>query len=146
MIEIILRDDIGAYEPKPLFGFTYRQVATVVVAGAASVAIGLASWALAANDTLTALLVVGVGAGVGFIGMGRVDGLRSDQWLRIWWEDQKWPRVTLLSPVTLSSGRERAEARSKPRSPRRERRRRMARRRAAMAATEISPDQLIEED
>lgn len=146
MIEIILRDDIGAYEPKPLFGFTYRQVATVVIAGAASVAIGLASWSLAANDTLTALLVVGVGAGVGFIGMGRVDGLRSDKWLRIWWEDQRWPRVALLSPVTLSSGRERAEARAKARPSRRERRRRMARRRAAMAATEISPDQLIEED
>lgn len=146
MIEIILRDDIGAYEPKPLFGFTYRQVATVVIAGAASIAIGLASWSLAANDTLTALLVVGVGAGIGFVGMGRVDGLRSDKWLRIWWEDQRWPRVALLSPVTLSSGRERAEARAKARAPRRERRRRMARRRAAMAATEISPDQLIEED
>lgn len=146
MIEIILRDDIGAYEPKPLFGFTYRQVATVVIAGAASIAIGLASWSLAANDTLTALLVVGVGAGVGFVGMGRVDGLRSDKWLRIWWEDQRWPRVALLSPVTLSSGRERAESRAKARPPRRERRLRMARRRAAMAATEISPDQLIEED
>ena len=146
MIEIILRDDIGAYEPKPLFGFTYRQVATVVIAGAASIAIGLASWSIAANDTLTALLVVGVGAGIGFVGMGRVDGLRSDKWLRIWWEDQRWPRVALLSPVTLSSGRERAEARAKARAPRHERRRRMARRRAAMAATEISPDQLIEED
>lgn len=146
MIEIILRDDIGAYEPKPLFGFTYRQVATVVIAGAASIAIGLASWSLAANDTLTALLVVGVGAGIGFVGMGRVDGLRSDKWLRIWWEDQRWPRVALLSPVTLSSGRERAEARAKAQAPRHERRRRMARRRAAMATTEISPDQLIEED
>ena len=89
---------------------------------------------------------MGVGAGIGFVGMGRVDGLRSDKWLRIWWEDQRWPRVALLSPVTLSSGRERAEARAKARAPRHERRRRMARRRAAMAATEISPDQLIEED
>lgn len=28
MVEIILRKDIQDYEARPLFGFTYRQVAT----------------------------------------------------------------------------------------------------------------------
>ena len=42
MVEIILRKDIQDYEARPLFGFTYRQVATGAAIAITAAGMGLA--------------------------------------------------------------------------------------------------------
>lgn len=130
MIEIILRKDIQEYEAKPLFGFTYRQVATaaLIVASASILGIGLAR--IGVTGTPMLLAVTCVGGAIGFVGVGRVRGLKFEEWYEIWREDRSWPRVaTFSSPII-----EPASSRMKRRLSRKEKR--IARLDAARSARE----------
>lgn len=111
MIEIILRSDVTVYEPKPIFGHTYRQVATFAVLLVACVAAGVGLWSVGAPQSVSGPLIVSLGALVGYMGMGKPGGLRAEQWLRIWLEDSRWPRVSTLSPVRVQTASDRQAAR-----------------------------------
>jgi|GluameStandDraft_1065615.scaffolds.fasta_scaffold02201_11 small-conductance mechanosensitive channel len=83
MIEIVLRDDIRKYEPKPFFGMTGRQVASIAAAACVSVLLylALALW-LGLPQTLALWAVMAVGGAVAFAGLGTINGLKPE----VWWE------------------------------------------------------------
>lgn len=94
MIEIVLRKDITAFEPKPFFGFTARQVLTAALAAAGSIGIFLvASLTLHLPNSLVGYLVLAFGAVVGAAGLGRVRGLKPESWLRITLDERACPRT-----------------------------------------------------
>ena len=101
MIEIILRDDVNDYEPKPVFGHSYRTAATALVLAVACGGLGFAGVQLGVPDSLLTPLLVGLGALIGFVGMGRPGSLRTEQWLRAWDWDRRWPRHALFCPPEL---------------------------------------------
>lgn len=101
MIEIILRKDIQDYEARPLFGFTYRQVLTGVLIAASSTVIALGFARAGITGTPMILVVLAVASAIGFVGIGRVHGLKPEQWYWIWKEDRSWPRVATFSAVIL---------------------------------------------
>ena len=96
MVEIILRKDIQDYEARPLFGFTYRQVAT----GAA-----------------IAITAAGMGLGISSVTemntMWLIHDLKFEQWFAIWKADRDWPKVALFAAPTLSPHGDRASAKAK---------------------------------
>ena len=136
MIEIILRKDIKEYEPKPLFGFSYRQVLTALAIAAAGAGLGVGLTAAGVPGTIMQACVLLVCAGIGFVGLGQVQGLKFELWLRIWREDRSWPRECLFSAPRLSPASERSAARRARRS-RRERRADRADAAAARAESEL---------
>lgn len=110
MVEIILRKDIQDYEARPLFGFTYRQVATGAAIAATATAMALAISSFSEINTLWLMLIMTVCGGIGLVGLGRIHDLKFEQWFAIWKADRDWPRVALYAAPTLSSASERAEA------------------------------------
>ena len=98
MVEIILRKDIQDYEARPLFGFTYRQVAT-----GAAIAITAAGMGLAISSFTE----------IGLVGLGRIHDLKFEQWFVIWKADRDWPKVALFAAPTLSPHGDRASAKAK---------------------------------
>ena len=121
MVEIILRKDIQDYEPKPLFGYTYRQAATGVAIAAACTLLGVGLTSVGVTGTLLIAVLVPVGMGIGFLGVGSVHGLKPEKWWAIAKADREWPRVALFSAPCLSPASERIK--QKERHPtRRERR------------------------
>lgn len=107
MIEIILRNDISDYEPKPLFGFTYRQVATAAVVVLAGAGLGFWLTQIGVPQTPMIVAVMAAGSGIGYVGLGRPHGLKAEVWLRICREDAAWPRCVLWSSPKLSPASER---------------------------------------
>lgn len=134
MVEIILRKDIQDYEPRPLFGFTYRQAVTAALITASSAALGVGLAQLGVLNTVTLTLVMAVGAAIGFVGLGRFHGLKFEQWRAIAAYDRAWPKVALFSAPRLSPASERAKS-ARPRPSRRDRR--QARLLARQSAREI---------
>ena len=124
MIEIILRKDIQEYEARPLFGFTYRQVLTGVLIAASSTVIALGLSRVGITGTPMILTVLCVAGAIGFVGLGKVHGLKPEQWYRIWKEDRSWPRAATFSPVILdpASGRQKRPRRLTSREKRAARR------------------------
>ena len=110
MIEIILRKDIQEYEARPLFGFTYRQVATSAIIAATASVIGIVLTNLGVMPTIILMVVCSVCTAIGFLGIGSVHGLKPELWWRIWKEDRSWPRVSRFSPVIIDPASARAEA------------------------------------
>ncbi len=104
MEPVPIRHDLAAYKPKPVFGLTWRQIATVAVVAAVSVAAFAGTTALGLPRSLRAPAVTSLAAVVGFLGMGSVDGLPPEEWLGLWWEGRKWPKTITPSPVTISPG------------------------------------------
>lgn len=107
MIEIILRKDIQDYEPKPLFGYTYRQVVTGVAIAAACTLLGVGLSSVGVTGTLLVAALVPVGMGIGFAGVGNVHGLKPEKWWAIARADREWPRVALFSAPRISPAAER---------------------------------------
>lgn len=107
MIEIILRKDLAEYEPRPLFGFTYRQIATaaLIVASAVGIAWGLS--ALGVEGTPMLLAVVCVCGAEAFVGVGTVRGMRTEKWLAMELEERRWPRRCDWAAPRLSCASER---------------------------------------
>lgn len=134
MIEIILRKDIQDYEARPLFGFTYRQVLSGVLIAASSTVIALGFSRVGITGTPMILVVLAVAGAIGFIGLGRVHGLKPEEWYRIWKEDRSWPRVATFSPVILDAASGRQKKRPRKLSARQ---RRAVRRDAYEAAREM---------
>ena len=58
MVEIILRKDIQDYEARPLFGFTYRQVATGAAIAITAAGMGLAISSFTEINTLWLMLIM----------------------------------------------------------------------------------------
>lgn len=114
MIEIILRNDIKDYEPRPLFGHTYREVVSALAIGLASSVTAIAFVSAGITGTPMLLAVLSVGSLIGFIGLGRMNGLRIEQWWSIRKEYRSWPRIALYSPVILDPASARREAMAKP--------------------------------
>ncbi len=111
MIEIVLRDDLNAYEPKPIFGLSYRTLATCACVAVACVAIGVALLAAGVSGSAGGPLILLVGGAIGFVGVGKVDGLRAEVWWRVWREDSAWGRCALYSPVRVVTAAERTPER-----------------------------------
>lgn len=112
---MILRNDPSDYEPRPIMGRTYRECATIAVLVVVCVAAGVACWVLNVPDTLSGTIVMLAGALIGFVGMGRIDGLRTEKWWRIHNEDRSWPRVTLYAPPRVVTSRQRMLQKQKAR-------------------------------
>lgn len=108
MIEVVLRDDVTEYEPRPIFGHSYRAMLTFVVIVALCALVGLAGWRLGAPDTLIGFAVLAIGGAVGFVGIGRPDGLKFETWWRVWSEDRAWRRCATYSAVVISTPSSRA--------------------------------------
>ena len=84
MIEIVLRKDIRHYEPKPFFGLTARQLASIVaVIGVSIGSYVLLSVVLGMPTTFAGWIVMALGGSIGFIGLGKVNGLKPEEWLRL---------------------------------------------------------------
>lgn len=118
MPESVLRDDVNEYEPRPIFGHSYRAMLTFVVIVALCALVGLAGWRLGAPDTLIGFAVLAIGGAVGFVGIGRPDGLKFETWWRVWSEDRAWRRCATYSAVVISTPSSRAARRAEKR-PRR---------------------------
>lgn len=110
MIEIVLRDDLNAYEPKPIFGLSYRTLATCACVAVACVGLGVALMAAGVPVSAGGPPILLLGGAIGFVGVGRVDGLRAEVWWRVWREDGAWGRCALYSPVRLSTAADRKRA------------------------------------
>ena len=121
MVEIILRKDMQDYEAKPLFGFTYRQVATGAIIAVVACGLGLLTVRLGVPSTIQTLLILAVCGAIGLVGLGTFPGLRAEQWWRIWSEDRSWPRtVTFASPrISAASWRNAGKARKPTRKEKR---------------------------
>lgn len=65
MVEIILRKDIQDYEARPLFGFTYRQVATGAAIAITAAGMGLAISSFTEINTLWLMLIMSVCGAIG---------------------------------------------------------------------------------
>lgn len=93
MIEIVLRRDIAEYEPKPFFGFTGRQILTAaLVAVVAFGSYALLYFILDVPASICGYVALFLGAGIGFLGFGRVRGLKPETWLRITMEERSFPK------------------------------------------------------
>lgn len=112
LIEIILRKDLQEYEARPLFGLTYRQVATAALITAVSVAVGVGMSSLGISGTPMLVAVCTLGAGIGFVGLGRIHGLKPEQWYRIWKADRAWPATVVFAPPVLSPAADRKSAKA----------------------------------
>ena len=111
MVEIILRKDIQDYEARPLFGFTYRQVATGAAIAITAAGMGLAISSFTEINTLWLMLIMSVCGAIGLVGLGRIHDLKFEQWFAIWKADRDWPKVALFAAPTLSPhGESRQEA------------------------------------
>ncbi|WP_418471187.1 PrgI family protein, partial [Eggerthella sp.] len=101
MVEIILRKDIQDYEARPLFGFTYRQVATGAAIAIAAAGMGLGISSFTEINTMWLMLIMTVCAAIGLVGLGRIHDLKFEQWFAIWKADRDWPTVALFAAPTL---------------------------------------------
>ena len=113
MVEIILRKDIQDYEARPLFGFTYRQVATGAAIAITAAGMGLAISSFTEINTLWLMLIMSVCGAIGLVGLGRIHDLKFEQWFAIWKADRDWPKVALFAAPTLSPHGDRASAKAK---------------------------------
>ena len=113
MVEIILRKDIQDYEARPLFGFTYRQVATGAAIAITAAGMGLAISSFTEINTLWLMLIMTVCGAIGLVGLGRIHDLKFEQWFAIWKADRDWPKVALFAAPTLSPHGDRAAAKAK---------------------------------
>lgn len=113
MVEIILRKDIQDYEARPLFGFTYRQVATGAAIAITAAGMGLAISSFTEINTLWLMLIMSVCGAIGLVGLGRIHDLKFEQWFAIWKADRDWPKVALFIAPTLSPHGDRASAKAK---------------------------------
>lgn len=107
MIEIILRDDIKDYEPHPFLGFTYRQLVTGALIIAAGVSLGLGLTALGVPNTIMTVCDLAVCGVIGFIGLGRVRGLKGSDYLKIKLDNSLWKKTIVFSPPQISPFSER---------------------------------------
>lgn len=103
MIEIILRDDIEDYEPRPLFGFTYRQVVTAALIVACGAFFGIALTLFGLPNTIMCMIVMALCGGVGFVGLGKVHGLHAEQYFAIWHANHVWKKNALFCPPQISA-------------------------------------------
>ena len=103
MVEIILRKDIQDYEARPLFGFTYRQVATGAAIAITAAGMGLGISSFTEINTMWLMLIM----------TGRIHDLKFEQWFAIWKADRDWPKVALFAAPTLSPYSDRAAAKAK---------------------------------
>ena len=110
MVEIILRKDIQDYEARPLFGFTYRQVATGAAIAITAAGMGLAISSFTEINTLWLMLIMSVCGAIGLVGLGRIHDLKFEQWFAIWKANRDWPKVALFAAPTLSPHGDRASA------------------------------------
>ncbi len=129
MVEIILRKDIQDYEARPLFGFTYRQVATGAAIAITAAGMGLAISSFTEINTLWLMLIMSVCGAIGLVGLGRIHDLKFEQWFAIWKADRDWPKVALFAAPTPRRTATAPPPRRKPaRGPRRRPKRRRRRR------------------
>ena len=113
MVEIILRKDIQDYEARPLFGFTYRQVATGAAIAITAAGMGLGISSVTEMNTMWLMLIMTVCGAIGLVGLGRIHDLKFEQWFAIWKVDRDWPTVALFAAPTLSPYADRAAAKAK---------------------------------
>lgn len=84
MIEIVLRKDIRNYEPKPFFGLTARQLVSIIAVIASSIgSYVLLAIVLGMPTTFAGWIVMAVGGSIGFVGLGKINGLKPEEWLRL---------------------------------------------------------------
>lgn len=124
MIEILLRQDINDYKPKPFFGLTTRQIATGAVAAVLALGEGYLLYALLGVPVdLGGLVIVATCLAVFLLGLGERDGV---SYLRLarpmfeyWWAP---PIVEHASPeLTVRWNRdEREPSKAESREERRE--------------------------
>ena len=98
MVEIILRKDIQDYEARPLFGFTYRQVATGAAIAITAAGMGLGISSFTEINTMWLMLIMTVCGAIGLVGLGRIHDLKFEQWFAIWKVDRDWPTVACSPP------------------------------------------------
>lgn len=110
MIEIILRDDVSDYDPKPVFGYSYRTAATGILLAVACGGLGYLGATAGVPDSLLGPVLVALGGLIGFLGIGRPGSLRAEQWLRAWDWDRRWPRHALYASPELAVFRRGDEA------------------------------------
>ena len=113
MVEIILRKDIQDYEARPLFGFTYRQVATGAAIAITAAGMGLGISSFTEINTMWLMLIMTVCAAVGRVGLGRSPGLKVERRFALCDAARDWPKVALFAAPTLSPYSDRAAAKAK---------------------------------
>ncbi len=106
MIEIILREDVSNYETKPFFGFTYRQVAAVVIA--AIIAFGIFRVGIDAGlpNELMGLFIVLEGAIVALAFLVKIQGMYANKRLPILLTYRKRPVTAWAQNRIFRSSRE----------------------------------------
>lgn len=102
MVEIILRKDIQDYEARPLFGFTYRQVATGAAIAITAAGMGLGDLVVHRDQHAVADADHVRLRRDRLVGLGRIHDLKFEQWFAIWKADRDWPKVALFAAPTLS--------------------------------------------
>lgn len=114
MIEIVLRKDIAAFEAKPFFGFTARQVLTGAAAGVVALgSFGLCYFVIGLPMSICGYVCMAMGAAVGFVGIGRVRGLKPESWLRITLAERSYPLCMTYARPVVSGCPQRGGARAK---------------------------------
>jgi hypothetical protein len=94
MVEIVLRRDIRDYQPKPFFGMTARQIVSIAACAAVSVGLYvLLSIVLGMTPTIVMWIVTVVGGSVGFLGMGKINGVRPEEWIALRMRESSVPKT-----------------------------------------------------
>ena len=79
MVEIILRKYIQDYEARPLFGCTYRQVATGAAIASTAAGMGLAISSFTEINTLWLMLIMSVCGAIGLVRLRHIHDLKIKQ-------------------------------------------------------------------
>ena len=107
MIEIILRDDVSKYETKPLFGFTYRQVA----AAACAVLVGYLIWvllsALKVPYQFIGLVIIIAAVIIAVCFMAKIQGMYGSKRLPILIKYYKRPKTVFAQNAEFRPNKER---------------------------------------
>lgn len=103
-VEIILRDDITDFEPKPMFGFSYRQIVTIAIIVVAGYFTHGALWPVLGDFKAVGGVILLEGALIGLVGFGKFKGLRAEQYAGAAIQDFTVPaRVEYATPVALGA-------------------------------------------
>ena len=103
-VEIILRDDIADFEPKPMFGFSYRQIATIVIIILAGYFTQGMLWPILGDFKAVGGVIMLESALIGLVGFGKFKGLRAEQYMGAAIQDFTVPaRVEYVTPVVLGA-------------------------------------------
>lgn len=132
-IEIILRDDISDYEPRPVFGFTWRQVGTLALCAGASWATYNLLVPFGLDYKLVGTIIMGICAVIALVGFARPKGLRVETYMMAALQDYLSPKTIEYETPIVKGATDKAHEQVRESLTRKERR-------AARRETEVEAD------